>query len=164
MKLQEFNLLLLLLIGGCTFNQNEKSSLKKNTYYFFDKKQVFKQDTVGSILSYSINTPVYSNWNDSLKVQISSRGHLLFHFTENDSLNKKDTVFTASKLKLDSIDYFNSEWLENEKNLIQFWDKSTYEKGGRADTLNIFLIEQKPSSDSFVFKRVHRFYMPGREG
>ncbi len=157
MDLKKNYFLLLLFVLGCSPNQ-------KNEYYFYDNKAILEQDTIGSILSYSINIPTYSYWNDTIKVEVGAKGYFFMHYKKTDTSTFNDTVFVKPESYLDSIQYFNSDWFNNEENLKDFWDLSLYEKGGSHDTLKIFLIEHKKGTDSLIFKRVHRFYMPGREG
>jgi hypothetical protein len=114
--------------------------------------------------SYSINIPVYTSWNDTIKFEISSKGYILLHFSESDGINRADTTFLKYKTFLDSIEFLNSDWLKQEKNLIEFWDKSLYENGGHLDTLKIFIIQPIKGTDSLRIEQVHRFFMPNREG
>ena len=86
------------------------------------------------------------------------------HNQKNNSNVFTDTVFIKHKSFLDSINCFNSEWFRKEENLVRFWELLPYITDGKSDSLKIFFIESWGNTDSISLKRVHRFYMPGREG
>lgn len=155
-----FYLLLLLLLICCS----NKYSENKPIYFVFDpdffKTSELNMDSF-SVRSYSFDVPVYTTRYDSTKVVVSHRVYFLDHFLVNGQEKCPDAIFTKHKLFMDSILYFDSEWLKSEKNLQEFWGNKLY--GLKPDTLEIYMIEPK-GSDSLVIRRVHRGYHPNREG
>ena len=70
-----------------------------------------------------------------------------------------DSVFYKPKSFLNSIDYFDSEWLKKEENLDSFWlPASCWRCGGLYDTLEIYLIQPIENTDSLIFRQVHRWF------
>ncbi|NOQ91746.1 MAG: hypothetical protein GQ552_03410 [Flavobacteriaceae bacterium] len=150
-----------LLITVLACNRNKK----KEVHYFYDTENVLKKAEGSSMIHYVTRIPVYTSWGDSITFEISSKGYFLLHFMEHDNdTYLKDTSFSKPASFLNSIDYFDSEWLKKEENLNEFWDYSMYEYGGREDTLEIFIIHPILGTDSIKLERVHRWYKPNREG
>nr|WP_321353494.1 hypothetical protein [uncultured Draconibacterium sp.] len=159
MRTQNISLSLFIIVIifiGCQEN--------KEIYYFNNFSGIFKKDTLGTILSYSIIKPVYSSWDDSSKIEISNKGYFLMHHFKQNEEHSKDTVLIRSGSFLDSIDFYDYSWVEREENLEEFWNSLDYINNGQSDELEIYIIEPKEMSDSITLKRVHRFFMPGREG
>jgi len=152
-------LLILFACIICSCSENHAS------YYFYHStNDLLKKDTMGTILSYSILKPVYTSWSDSIKIEISNKGYFLMHHLENNGEHGKDSTFVRHKSFLDSIEVFDSVWFQEDNNLKNFWDPSQYLNDGASDSLRIYVIEPSENSDSLIVRRVHRFYMPGREG
>lgn len=143
------------------FNCNVKNS---KVYYIYDTENIFKIDTIGSIISYSISKPIYSSWDDSISFEISKKGYFLMHNQKINSSVFSDTTIIKNESFLDSIKYFNSDWFKNEENLNRFWEIPTYFNDGKSDSLKIYFIKSMRNTDSISIKRVHRFFIPGREG
>lgn len=137
---------------------------KRTNYYFYNIEGTLKKDTLGTVLSYSIIKPVYTSWDDSIKIEISNKGYFLMHHLKNSKTHLIDTVIIKPLTFLDSIVFQDSNWFECEENLQNFWNTTEYINDGASDSLRIFIIESKPGTDSLLLRRVHRFYMPGREG
>ena len=144
-------------IQGCTESQ---------PYYFLYRPEdgILKKDTIGSILSYSLLKPVYTNWDDSMKIEISSKGYYLMHNLKGDKKNPRDTFMMKPISFLDSVDYYDSSWFGKEINIKNFWDPTQYFNDGISDSLKIYVIEPRLGNDSVIIRRAHRFFMPGREG
>ena len=150
---------LLITVLACNHNK------KKEVYYFYDTECVFKKAEGSSMIHYVTRIPVYTSWGDSITFEISSKGYFLLHFMEHDNdTYPKDTSFSKPASFLNSIDYYDSEWLKKEENLKEFWPDSLYKYGGREDTVLIYLIHPIPETDSIKLERVHRWYIPNREG
>ncbi len=66
--------------------------------------------------------------------------------------------------KENSVVYYDSSWFGNEINLKNFWDPTQYFSDGISDSLRIYIIDPEVGNDSVLIRRVHRFFMPGREG
>lgn len=159
MRVQNISLslfLIVILLIGCKEN--------KEIYYFNNLSGIFKKDTLGTILSYSIIKPVYSSWDDSSKIEISNKGYFLMHHFKQNEEDLKDTVLIKAGSFLDSIQFYDLSWIEKEKNLKEFWNPLDYINNGQSDETEIYIIEPKEMSDSIILRRVHRFFMPGREG
>ncbi len=137
---------------------------KQESVFIYDTKNVLKKSDKGSMIFYSTSMPVYTSWGDSITFEIDRKGYLLLHFKGKDDSFKKDTTFNKPTSFLESINYFDSDWLKKEENLSWFWDYSMYEFGGREDTMEIYLIHKITGNDSIKLEQVHRFYKPNREG
>ncbi len=135
------------------------------SYYFYNPEDgKLKKDTLGTILSYSIIMPVYSSWSDSIKIEISNRGYFLMHHFKDEGEYAQDLYYLKPRSFLDSVEYIESTWFLDNGNLQNFWNSSQYINDGASDSLKIYIIEDMKGSDSLIIRRVHRFFMPGREG
>ena len=137
---------------------------KKKVYYIYDNDKVFKVKESITTKFYSTSIPVYTSWGDSITFEISRKGYFFIHFCSDENGLKRDTSFNKPITFLESIDYYDSDWLKKEENLDHFWNDVFYKSGGRDDMLEIYLIHQIPGTDSIHMERVHRFFMPNREG
>jgi hypothetical protein len=83
----------------------------------------------------------------------------LFHSSK--CLGYNDTSFIKHRSALDTIIYFDSEWIKNEKNLYEFWDvdKDGSDKNYFNDPVLIYAIEPIEGTDSLLFRRVSRNYL-----
>jgi len=153
--------IIILLVWQCSLTQNQNSA---GPVYILDASHIMKKDMDENTTSYRTTIPVYTSWDDSITFEISRKGYFLFHFGNDKDGYKRDTSFSKPISFLDSIGYYDSEWLKKEENLDRFWHDVFYQTGGREDTLEIYLIRQIPGTDSIQLQQVHRFFMPNREG
>jgi hypothetical protein len=152
---------LLILIVLCGFIRCSKFPNKTKIYYFYDAKNMFlrhEEITDSSYwLDYSIHVP--PQYKDSFSLTSVGIAYVLDHSCKSSSC--RDTSFVKPKLALDTIDYFDTEWIKNEKNLYAFWevDKHGREYFNLKDSLLIYAIEPIEGTDSVIFRRVRRYYM-----
>ncbi len=152
---------LLFLVWQCSRNPNQ---IGPGPVYIYDSANAMKCDMNGNTIFYSMSIPVYTSWGDSITFEISRKGYFFIHFCSDENGLKRDTSFNKPITFLESIDYYDSDWLKKEENLDHFWNDVFYKSGGRDDMLEIYLIHQIPGTDSIQMERVHRFFMPNREG
>lgn len=152
---------LLFLVWQCSRNPNQ---IGPGPVYIYDSANAMKCDMNGNTIFYSMSIPVYTSWGDSITFEISRKGYFFLHFCSDENGLKRDTSFNKPITFLESIDYYDSDWLKKEENLDHFWNDVFYKSGGRDDMLEIYLIHQIPGTDSIHMERVHRFFMPNREG
>lgn len=151
-------LFVLISVFACNRDKN------REVYYFYDAENVFNIAEGSKMIHYKISIPIYASWGDSMTMEISNKGYFLLHFFGDYEGLPQDTSFNKPASFLNSIDYFDSEWLKKEENLKTLWPDSMFEHGGPEDTVEIYLIHPIPETDSIKLERVHRWYMPNREG
>lgn len=154
MKRNLIPFLILTLFFSCNPDKDKK------VYYVYDPQQVLSRYETNDWIVNSISIPVFN----SLGNIISYRVYYLFHFLTDDDGYSRDTSFRKPASFLKSINYYDSDWLLDEKNLNWFWPTSLTKYGGREDTAMIFLIRSIPGTDSIQLEQVHRFYKPNSEG
>jgi hypothetical protein len=149
-----FILIVLISFAFCSCSKFPKGG---ETYYFYYAKEQFKRfehktDTSCHVY-YSIRV---SYPTDSLKARNVGKYYELDHFRKYS--NFRDTIFVKHKSVLDTINYFDSEWIKKETNLNEFWRSRM--GGGKSlfDSLEIYMIEPIEGTDSVIFRRVHRTY------
>lgn len=147
-------LLILMTLGTCNPNNNEKA------HYIYDSQNVLTKIEGNTMTIYHKSLPVYN----SLGNIISYRGYDLIHFMDDDDGYSGDISFRKPASFLQSIDYYDSNWLLDEDNLNEFWPTYLTEFGNREDTVKIFLVHPIPGTDSIQLEQVHRFYKPNSEG
>lgn len=127
---------------------------KEKIYFFFNALELFE------VFENSNDSLFYRGYvyrkatlpSDSFTIGGGSKIYGLNHYYKYS--NYRDTSFIKSKLYLDSIDYYGTEWIKKEGNLDNFW-KSAH---GRLDSLKIYTIEPIEGTDSLIFRRVHRYF------
>ena len=149
---------LLILIVLCGLCRCAKFPDDRKTYYFYNAKQQFKKieftpDTSSQII-YSLKI-LYPR--DSFRIISGGEYYELYYLPKY--ANGRDTFFMRQKSALDTIDYFDAEWVKNKSNLDKFWEPVKYGRGWINDTLKIYIIEPIGGTDSVIFRRVHRVHM-----
>ena len=153
-----YRFLIPLLISFVSCNRINEND--KKIYYFYDQSKSYQyeyseDDTLIFRVYCWIRKPEKL---DSFYIGDQTQFYsLISNYHKNKSL-KEDTFFIKGYNYLDSIRYFDSKWLSNEKNLIEFWKESSFGANSDYDSLLIFMAEQYMNSDSLIFRRVHRFF------
>lgn len=152
-----FTILIVFLVWQCQPSQLTKNS---KLVYIYDSKNLFESsinsnDSV-KYSSYDVVKPVYK-YVDSFLVAKNFKYYSLWHYSKYK--NYKDTSFVKHNSYLDSIQFFDNNWLANEEKLDSFWSQSSCWKcGGIYDSSEIYLILPKKNTDSLIFRQVHRWF------
>jgi len=120
---------------------------------------------------------INKDFTDSLKIMYSfttrvkdSAGGVSFfyksynldHFSKFylNSKEFRDTSFTKHRAYLDSISYFDSNWLANQEKLDSFWQPTNcWRCASFYDTLRTYMILPVENTDSLLFLQVHRWFL-----
>ncbi|HEY3369955.1 MAG TPA: hypothetical protein VGK10_03845 [Prolixibacteraceae bacterium] len=111
---------LLLLFVLFTLYNCFKFPDERKTYYFYDANKLFqrKEEITDSSywLDYGIHVPAH--YRDTFFLESVGIAYSLNHSCKCSSC--RDTSFVKHKSALDTINYFDTEWVKNEKNLHAF--------------------------------------------
>jgi len=94
---------------------------------------------------------------DTILIGENYKIYTLFHYRKY--IDCKDTTFKTHVSFLDSISYFDGEWLSSEVNLDSLWKPvDCWRCSGIYDSAKIYLILPIENSDSIKFLQVHRWF------
>ncbi len=99
------------------------------------------KDHISYAYSYRFPDPVYP----------ADSSNVTFELIYNMGL---DTFFVKSKLYVDEIEIYDASFFDNTKDLNVFWGRHTNSK---FDSVQIYVIEQIPNTDSIIFRKVNRY-------
>ncbi len=142
---------------------------KEKIFYIYDNKQILRKSEIdqpswkGLIYETDVYMPKYY---DSILISNNRKIYSLFHYEHHTdyydtaSCNAySDTSFVAQKKVLDTLDYWDSDWLSKESNLDSLWQPiRCWRCAGIYDTAQIYLIYPIENTDSLIFRQVHRFF------
>jgi hypothetical protein len=124
-------------------------------YYFYNANEIFEtyensNDTL-YYKAYVLRKKILPV--DSFSIEVGFREYALHHYYNFSSY--RDTFFIKQKSYLDSIDYYNTDWVKKKVNIDNFWDTSN----GWLDSVKIFVIEPIEGTDSIIFRKAHRCFL-----
>ena len=153
--LLQFCFLIFTVLWGC----NRNPEIKEKVYYFYDSGMIFEKEQSDHMVRFVYKKPIIEVLDDTLKYIRGTCVYGLVHYNG-------DEVFIKQKSFMDSIQYYDAEWLKNELNPHLFWQLTDNESSirwrvdwgsfYRSDTLKIYYIENINNSDSLLFWRVNR--------
>lgn len=97
------------------------------------------------------------SYYDTIKIGENYKIYDLIHYIKYNEYS--DTSFSKNSSYLDSISYFDSDWMNMEENLDSLWNPiKCWKCSGIYDTTRIYLILPIENSDSLQFLQVHRWF------
>jgi hypothetical protein len=153
--MRKYLLLLFVLFALCKCS---KFPDQRKTYYFYDARHLFQQHEKITDSTYWLNYEVFVPYHTDSSLFGNGGERYMLDFYYKYSINSS-SIFVKHKSVLDTIDYFDAEWVKNKRNLDNFWLPVKYEGGWLNDTLKIYTIEAIEGTDSLIFRRVHRSFM-----
>ncbi|HEY3369956.1 MAG TPA: hypothetical protein VGK10_03850 [Prolixibacteraceae bacterium] len=151
----KYLLLLIVLFALCKCS---KFPDQRKTYYFYDAKHLFLKHEKITDSTYWLNYEIFVPYHTDSSLFGNGGERYMLDYYYKYSFNSS-SIFVKHKSVLDTINYFNDDWVKKKENLDRFW-KSVMDGGKWAnDTLKIYTIETIEGTDSLIFRRVHRNYM-----
>jgi hypothetical protein len=108
---------------------------------------------VDTFYKYSNDSSICYTYRHKFTINDYEDASAIFELTYNIG---SDTTFVKHEIFLDSINAIcNGTFFEDGKSYTKLWDPTPYFLEG--DTINVFVIEKIPNTDSCVFRKVNRF-------